>query len=175
MDNAHIPILGLAAYSGTGKTTLLIQLIPLLKAQGLRIGLIKHSHHSFEIDQPGKDSYELRQAGASPVMVVSRRRRAVIAEFVPEQEPGLNDQLKFFDQSAADLIIVEGFKTEKFPKIELYRAALGKALLYPNDPDIIAIASDPPLPTPAPIPELALNRPDVIAEFILFEFLPQYD
>jgi molybdopterin-guanine dinucleotide biosynthesis protein B len=175
MDNARIPILGFAAYSGTGKTTLLAQLIPLLKSRGLRIGLIKHSHHSFDIDHPGKDSYILRRAGATPVMIVSCRRRAIITEFLPEQEPHLNEQLPFFDQSALDLLLVEGFKAEKFPKIELHRAALGHSFLYPNDSDIIAIATDPTLSIPPPVPELALNRPDRIADFILTEFLPCYD
>jgi len=166
MQNARIPVLGFAAASGTGKTTLLTRLIPILKQNGLRIGLIKHSHHDFEIDRPGKDSFRLRKAGASPVLLVSRYRRAMITEFTPEAEPRLADQLKQFDQAELDLILVEGFRTEKFPKIELHRPALAKPLLYPNDPDIIAIATDSALETPDYLVQLELNRPEMIAEFI---------
>jgi molybdopterin-guanine dinucleotide biosynthesis protein B len=137
----------------------------------LRIGLIKHSHHNFQIDQPGKDSFQLRQAGASPVMIVSSHRRAIITEITPEKEPRLNDQLKVFDQSGLDLILVEGFKAEKFPKIELHRPSLAKPLLYPNDSDIIAIASDCELQTPAYLVKLNLNQPQMIAAFILDQFM----
>ena len=171
MQHAHIPLLGFAAFSGTGKTTLLTQIIPILKHQGLRIGLIKHSHHNFQIDQPGKDSYRLREAGASPVMLVSTHRRAIITDITPAQEPRLDDQLKHFDQSGLDLILVEGFKAEPFPKIELHRPSLNKPLLYPNDPNIIAIASDCPLQTPDTLTQLDLNQPDMIAAFILNQFM----
>ena len=171
MQHAHIPLLGFAAFSGTGKTTLLTQIIPILKHQGLRIGLIKHSHHNFQIDQPGKDSFRLREAGASPVMLVSTHRRAIITDITPAQEPRLNDQLKHFDQSELDLILVEGFKAEPFPKIELHRPSLNKPLLYPNDPNIIAIASDCPLQTPDTLTQLDLNQPDMIAAFILNQFM----
>ena len=171
MQHAHIPMLGFAAFSGTGKTTLLTQIIPILKQQGLRIGSIKHSHHNFQIDQPGKDSFRLREAGASPVMLVSTHRRAIITEIIPEQEPRLDDQLKLFDQSELDLILVEGFKAEPFPKIELHRPSLNKPLLYPNDPDIIAIASDCALATPAYLTQLDINQPEMIAAFILNQFM----
>ncbi len=171
MQHASIPILGFAAFSGTGKTTLLEQIIPLLKQQGLRIALIKHSHHNFQIDQPGKDSFRLREAGASPVMLISSHRRAIITEFAAAQEPMLDDQLKLFDQSELDLILVEGFKAEAFPKIELHRAAINKPLLYPNDPNIIAIATDTPLITPNTPTQLDINQPDMIATFILKQFL----
>ncbi|MDD2660247.1 MAG: molybdopterin-guanine dinucleotide biosynthesis protein B [Methylococcales bacterium] len=171
MQHAHVPILGFAAFSGTGKTTLLTQIIPLLKQHGLRIGLIKHSHHNFQIDQPGKDSFRLRAAGASPVMLVSTDRRAIITEITPEQEPRLDDQLKLFDQSELDLILVEGFKTEQFPKIELHRPSLNKPLLFPDDPDIIAIASDCSLETPGYLIQLDLNQPEMIAAFILNQFM----
>ena len=167
MQHAYIPLLGFAAFSGTGKTTLLTQIIPILKHQGLRIGLIKHSHHNFQIDQPGKDSFRLREAGASPVMLVSTHRRAIITDITPTQEPRLADQLKHFDQSGLNLILVEGFKAEPFPKIELHRPSLNKPLLYPNDPNIIAIASDCPLQTPDTLTQLDLNQPDIIAAFIL--------
>ncbi|MCK9620628.1 MAG: molybdopterin-guanine dinucleotide biosynthesis protein B [Methylobacter sp.] len=175
MQNARIPVLGFVAASGTGKTTLLTELIPLLKQDGLRIGLIKHSHHDFEIDQPGKDSFRLRKAGASPVMLVSRYRRAIISEFTPEQEPRLNDQLKQVDQSELDLILVEGFRTEQFPKIELHRPSLEKPLLYPNDPDIIAIATDAALDVPDYLPQLELNRPEMIAAFIRNHVMKNHD
>jgi molybdopterin-guanine dinucleotide biosynthesis adapter protein len=171
MQHAHIPILGFAAFSGTGKTTLLTQIIPLLKDHDLRIGLIKHSHHNFQIDQPGKDSFRLREAGASPVMLISTRRRAIITEISPTQEPRLDDQLQLFDQSELDLILVEGFKAEQFPKIELHRPSLNKPLLYPNDPDIMAIASDCTLETPDYLTQLDINQPEMIAAFILNQFM----
>jgi len=171
MQNAKIPLLGFAAFSGTGKTTLLTRLIPILKANGLRIGLIKHSHHDFEVDKPGKDSFRLRAAGASPVMLISKSRRAIITEITPEKEPRLDDQLKLFDQSELDLILVEGFRTEPFPKIELHRPSLDKPLLYPDDPHIIAIASDCPLETPPRVAQLDINQPEMIAEFILNPFM----
>jgi molybdopterin-guanine dinucleotide biosynthesis protein B len=171
MQHAHIPILGFAAFSGTGKTTLLTQTIPILKHHGLRIGLIKHSHHNFQIDQPGKDSFRLREAGASSVMLVSTHRRAIITEITPEREPRLDDQLKLFDQSELDLILVEGFKAEPFPKIELHRPSLNKPLLYPNDPNIIAVASDCALETPDYLTQLDINQPAVIAAFILKQFM----
>ncbi len=171
MQHASIPILGFAAFSGTGKTTLLEQIIPLLKQQGLRIALIKHSHHNFQIDQPGKDSFRLREAGASPVMLISSHRRAIITEFPRAQEPKLDDQLKLFDQSELDLILVEGFKAEAFPKIELHRATLNQPLLYPNDPNIIAIATDTALISSNSPTQLDINQPNMIATFILKQFL----
>ena len=167
MQNAQKPILGFAADSGTGKTTLLTRLIPLLKQQGLRVGLIKHSHHRFDVDQPGKDSHRLRMAGASPVMLVSRYRYAIMHEFETPQEPELDQQLKVLDQSGLDLILVEGFKAAKFPKIELHRQSLKRPFLFPNDPDIIALASDCPINVPDRLTQLDLNRPDLIARFIL--------
>jgi len=171
MQHAQVPILGFAAFSGTGKTTLLTQTIPVLKHHGVRLGLIKHSHHNFQIDQPGKDSFRLREAGASPVMLVSTHRRAIITEISPEQEPRLDDQLKLLDQSELDLILVEGFKAEQFPKIELHRPSLNKPLLYPNDPNIIAIASDCTLETPDYLIQLDINQPEIIADFILNQFM----
>jgi len=167
MQHAQKPILGFAAASGTGKTTLLTHLIPLLKQHGLRVGLIKHSHHSFDIDQPGKDSYRLRMAGASPVMLVSQFRYAIINEFESPEEPSLDRQLKILDQSGLDLILVEGFKAEKFSKIELHRPSLQRPLLFPEDPNIIAIASDEAVAAPAHLVKLDLNRADLIARFIL--------
>ena len=166
-----IPILGFAAPSGTGKTSLLTTLIPLLKAQDLQIGVIKHSHHDFEIDQPGKDSYLLCKAGATPVMLVSRYRRAIISELPAESEVTLADQVVAFPGANLDLLLVEGFRQENYPKIELHRPSLGKALLYPNDPSIIAIATDQAIETPTDLPCLNLNDPAAIAAFILNIFL----
>ncbi|MCX7100229.1 MAG: molybdopterin-guanine dinucleotide biosynthesis protein B [Methylobacter sp.] len=166
MKNAKIPVLGFVAASGTGKTTLLTQLIPLLKQMGLRIGLIKHSHHDFEIDQPGKDSYRLREAGATSVMLVSQYRRAIINELALDKELRLVDQLTHLNQAELDLILVEGFRSEIFPKIEIYRKLLDAPLLYPDDSDIIAIATDDPLQTPFHLTQLNLNEPQMIATFI---------
>ncbi len=173
MKNAKVPVLGFAAFSGTGKTTLLTQLIPILKRQGLRIGLIKHSHHNFQIDKPGKDSFRLREAGASPVMLVSTHRRAIITEFQAIIEPVLDEQLLAFDQSGLDLILIEGFKATQFPKIELHRPSMNMPLLYPNDPSIIAVASDFPLAIPATLAQLDLNQPELIAKFITQQFMRQ--
>lgn len=171
MQFQHITILGFAAFSGTGKTTLLEQIIPLLKQNGLKVGLIKHGHHDFDIDLPGKDSYRLREAGASPVMIVSSRRRAMITEISPQQEPSLSEQLKLFDQSGLDLLLIEGFKWESFPKIELHRTALDHPFLYPNDSSIIAIASDSPHTLSESLPQLNLNQPQQICDFIIYRFL----
>jgi molybdopterin-guanine dinucleotide biosynthesis protein MobB len=161
------PVLGFAAWSGTGKTTLLERLVPLLIARGLRVAVIKHAHHDFDIDLPGKDSHRLRQAGARQVLVASRRRWALITEQDDGRpEPRLAELLPQLDHAQLDLILAEGFKHEAIPKIELHRAALGKPLLHPDDPTVVAIASDAPLdPVPA-IPLLDLNRPAEIADFV---------
>lgn len=165
---ANCPVLGFVAFSGTGKTTLLKQLIPSLKARGLQLAVIKHSHHEFDIDIPGKDSYELRQAGAEQVMVASRRRWALMVE-TPNQvdDPQLDSLLQHLDSTALDLILVEGFKHEAIPKIELHRPALQKPLLCPGDSDIIAVASDAPLKQQIAVPVLALNNPETIADFVV--------
>lgn len=170
LNNARLPILGFAAFSGTGKTTLLVKLLAVLRARGYRVGVVKHAHHSFEIDKPGKDSYELRKAGAVQMLVGSRNRWALVAETEREQEPRLDDLLRHLDQEALDLILVEGFKAERFPKIELHRSDLGHPLLHPDDDSIIAIASDALLPVKTPLPLLDLNEPEAIADFVL-EFL----
>lgn len=158
------PILGFAASSGTGKTTLLIELIPLLKKQGLRIAVIKHSHHDFDIDQPGKDSYRLRKSGADQTLVASAWRWALITETPEQQPPTLSNLTQKLDHELIDLILVEGFKHETFPKIELHRTATGKPPLYPNDSSIIAIACDSTIE--APITILDINNPAMIAEYI---------
>ena len=167
LDNAHVPILGFAAYSGTGKTTLLLKVLPLLKAKGLRVGMIKHAHHSFEVDYPGKDSFELRKAGADQMLVVSRQRWALMVEAPRPDDARLDEVLLDVDQGKLDLILVEGFKRERFRKIELHRPAVGKPLLYPQDDQIIAIASDGPLPDDCRLPRLDLNDAAAIANFVV--------
>lgn len=161
------PILGFVAYSGTGKTTLLEQLIPELRAQGLRVALLKHAHHDFDIDIPGKDSYRLRKAGATQVMVASARRWALVNENDEcRDEPQLAELLQHLDPSRFDLLLVEGFKHENYPKIELWRSELAKPLLHPHDHHIIALACDREAAIEPAIPRLNLNDIATIAEFI---------
>jgi len=164
-----LPIFGFSAFSGTGKTRLLTQLLQILQQQGLRIGAVKHAHHQFEVDHQQSDSYQLRKAGAEQMLVASRHRMALITELdETEREPRLAELLRALDTASLDLVLVEGFKKERFPKIELHRPSLGKRLLYPDDPDVIAIATDGPLNTqPCHIPVLNLNQPDAIAGFLL--------
>lgn len=168
MLQSRVPVLGLAAFSGTGKTTLLKKLLPRLREAGLRIGMIKHTHHDFDIDQPGKDSYRLRKAGADQMLIASGRRWALMVE-TPEQagDPRLQEMIERMDAQRLDLILVEGFKHESFPKIELHRPALGRPLLYPDDPEIIAFVSDQAAVETAPLPYLQLEDVNAIAEFIL--------
>jgi len=164
--NIRIPVLGFAAYSGTGKTTLLVKLLPLLAARGLRVGVIKHAHHDFDIDKPGKDSYELRKAGAGQMLVASSRRWALMVEKPDESEPQLDDLLSRLDQAALDLILVEGFKRETFPKIWLYRAEARHPAAYADYPSVVAVAADGPLPEIASVPVLDMNNPEQIADFV---------
>ena len=162
-----VPVIGFAAWSGTGKTTLLTQMIPWMRTLGLRVALIKHAHHDFDIDQPGKDSYVLRHAGAEQVLIASSRREAWIRERRPETEPTLAELVSRLDRSALDLVLVEGFRHIRFPKIELHRPALRRPLLFPDDDSIVAIACDAPLPVAAPLPILDLNDPAAIGAFAL--------
>ncbi|MBA1145449.1 molybdopterin-guanine dinucleotide biosynthesis protein B [Ectothiorhodospiraceae bacterium WFHF3C12] len=164
--NARRPILGFAAYSGTGKTTLLRAVLPRLRAAGVRLALVKHAHHGFDIDHPGKDSYELRRAGADQVLVTSPRRRALMMERPAEVDPRLADELAYLHQDETDLILVEGFRHERFPKIELRRGARDDAMLADTDPTVIAVASDRPATT-HPLPWLDINDPDAVSAFIL--------
>ena len=159
-------VLGFAAWSGTGKTTLLTRLIPVLRDHGLRVGVVKHAHHTFDVDQPGKDSYELRHAGASRVLVGSRVRWALMVERDAEDEPELAELLANMPSADLDLVLVEGFKHERFAKIELHRPSLGRPLLHPGDDSIIAVASDVALEPPPPVPQLDLNDIDALAAFI---------
>ena len=171
MINAQIPIIGFTAYSGTGKTTLLKKLLPIFRDKGLRVGMIKHTHHTFEVDQPGKDSYELRKAGASEMLIASGRRWALMVDTEIEGDPELQDMLDRLDQSVLDLILVEGFKHVVFPKLELHRPSLGKPLLFPEDPDVIAVLSDGELAEATDLPILDINDAAAIVEFIISRFL----
>lgn len=137
-----VPVLGFAAYSGTGKTTLLEKLIPLLLCQGIRVALIKHSHHDIEMDEPGKDSYRLRKAGASQVILSGAKRSICFHDNSTEQAQSLQRQLSLLDSSTLDIVLVEGYRDQAFPKIEVYRQELAKPLLFPNDQSIIALVSD---------------------------------
>jgi molybdopterin-guanine dinucleotide biosynthesis adapter protein len=163
-------IIGLAGWSGSGKTTLVTSVIPVLRRRGLKVATVKHAHHDFDIDQPGKDSWRHRQAGASEVAVVSSRRWAIVHELGAEPEPPLAEVLAKL--SPADLVIVEGFKRHAHPKLEVYRAAVGKPLLYPDDDCIVAIATDAPLPQ-AQLPVLRLDDVEAIADAMQAEALPR--
>ncbi|HIF9373652.1 TPA: bifunctional molybdopterin-guanine dinucleotide biosynthesis adaptor protein MobB/molybdopterin molybdotransferase MoeA [Photobacterium damselae] len=169
--NASLPLLGFAAFSGTGKTTLLEAMLPKLVEQGLRVAVIKHAHHNFDIDQEGKDSYRLRKAGASQMLISSRFRRALVTE-TPEVEAELPHLIKQLDQSVLDLILVEGFKAISFPKIELHREEIGKPWLYPDDSNIIAVASDSKPETT--LPTLDINDLDAITSFVVNYAKTQY-
>lgn len=160
----NLPLLGFAAYSGTGKTTLLEALLPKLTATGLRIGLLKHAHHDFDVDKPGKDSYRLRKAGASQMLIASRNRHALMTE-TPDAEAEFDYLLTRFDAEKLDVILVEGCKNIAFPKIELHRAEVGKPWLYPHDENIIAIAADETVATD--LPQMHINDLDAIADFVL--------
>ncbi len=160
----NLPLLGFAAYSGTGKTTLLEALLPKLTAAGLRIGLLKHAHHDFDVDKPGKDSYRLRKAGASQMLIASRNRHALMTE-TPDAEAAFDYLLTRFDAEKLDMILVEGCKNIAFPKIELHRAEVGKPWLYPHDENIIAIAADGTVETD--LPQMHINDLDAIADFVL--------
>ncbi len=154
---------GFAGYSGSGKTTLIEAVIPMLVARGSRVSLIKHAHHSFDVDQPGKDSYRHRAAGATEVLVSSQQRWVLMHELRGDAEPNLDELLARL--SPCDFAIVEGFKRAPIAKIEVHRAAAATELLYPNDPHIIAIATDTPLN--AALPQFSINNPAAIAEFII--------
>jgi molybdopterin-guanine dinucleotide biosynthesis protein B len=155
--------IGIAGWSGAGKTTLLTRLIPVLAQRGLRIATIKHAHHAFDVDQPGKDSYEHRKAGASEVIVSSARRWVVMHEVGDAAEASLADLLR--KVSPCDLVLVEGFKNEPLPKIEVFRRSVGKPALHEEDEHIVAIATDETLPA-ARVPVVDLNDITAVADVI---------
>jgi molybdopterin-guanine dinucleotide biosynthesis protein B len=154
---------GFAGWSGSGKTTLIEKLIPLLVKRGLRVSLIKHAHHTFDVDVPGKDSYRHRHAGASEVMVTSSRRWVLMHELRGSAEPSFDEQVKHL--SPCDLLIVEGFKFAPIPKLEVWRQETGEGLLHPKDPHIVGVASDVKVDTR--LPWFDLNDPAAIADFIV--------
>jgi len=164
---SEIPIIGIAAWSGTGKTTLLREILPLLRGRGLRVGVVKHAHHDFDTDLPGKDSYELRKAGATHVLVGSRKRWALVVETDLDADPPLSALLAHIATDELDLILVEGMKHEAIPKIELHRQAVRRPLLCLTDRNVIAVAADGPLVLPDNLPVLDLNNAAAIAAFIV--------
>jgi molybdopterin-guanine dinucleotide biosynthesis adapter protein len=163
-------VIGLAGWSGSGKTTLVTRVIPALVGRGLKVATVKHAHHEFDLDKPGKDSWLHREAGASEVAVASSRRWALIHELRDEAELSLVEILNKL--SPVDLVIVEGFKRHAHPKLEVYRASVGKPPLHPDDDCIVAIATDRPLPQ-APLPVLMLDDIEGIANVLLAEAMPR--
>lgn len=161
-------VVGFAGYSGTGKTTLVEQLIPQLRAQGLRVSVVKHAHHKFDIDHPGKDTFRHREAGAYEVVVASSRRLALIRQWEVPQELSVHALIAELDPGV-DWVLVEGFKHSELRKIEVWRAALDKPARYLDDPHVVAVATDDPahLPQPPACPVLDLNAPAVVARWLL--------
>jgi molybdopterin-guanine dinucleotide biosynthesis adapter protein len=156
-------VIGIAGYSGSGKTTLIEKVIPVLVGEGLRVSLIKHAHHEFDVDQPGKDSYRHRHAGCAEVLVSSSKRWALMHELRGAPEPSLQDLLK--QVSPCDLVIVEGYKTEPIAKIEVHRCASHTPLLHPDDPHVVAVATDELLETD--LPQIDVNDAAAVARFII--------
>ena len=162
-------IIGLAGWSGSGKTTLITKLIPLLVARRLRVSTLKHAHHGFDLDRPGKDSFFHRAAGATEVIISSARRWAILHELREEPEWDLAALVKKI--SPVDLVLVEGFKRDKFPKLEIHRIANGKPLLHTEDPHIVAVASDSAV-LAARVPVVDLNDIELIADLLLKHAVP---
>ena len=163
-------VMGFAGWSGAGKTTLITRLIPVITARGFSVLTIKHAHHAFDIDKPGKDSYVHRQAGATEVLVTSANRWALMHELRGSPEPDLTELLTRL--APVDVVLVEGFKRTTPIKIEVHRPSLGKPLIYPDDPAVVAFASDVPVPLPSTMPALALQDVEAIAEFVLLRAIP---
>src|SRR5476649_1376337 len=159
--NVSMRIIGLAGWSGSGKTTLITKLIPSLLTRGLRVSTLKHAHHGFDLDKPGKDSFVHRAAGATEVIISSAKRWAILHELRDEPEWDLADLVA--RMSPVDLVLIEGFKRDAFPKLEIHRAENGKPLLHPEDPHIIAVACDSALPA-STVPVIDLNDIDAIAD-----------
>jgi len=156
-------IIGIAGYSGSGKTTLIEKIVPLFVREGLRVSLIKHAHHEFDVDQPGKDSYRHRHAGCAEVLITSSTRWALMHELRDAAEPTLHDQVKHL--APCDLVLVEGYKSEPIPRVEVHRRASHAPLLYPEDPHVVAIATDEPLETH--LPQFPLDDAAAVASFIV--------
>ena len=165
-------LIGLAGWSGAGKTTLMSRLIPELAARGVGVSTLKHAHHAFDLDQPGKDSYVHRSAGARQVLVSSANRWALMTELRGAKEPGLAELLRRLDP--VDLVIVEGFKRDAHPKIEVHRGANGKPWLHPEDPHIVGIAADIAPPSDR-LPRAGLDDIAAIADLVLRHASPLAD
>jgi molybdopterin-guanine dinucleotide biosynthesis protein B len=163
-------IIGFAGWSGSGKTTLITRIIPVLTARGISVSTIKHAHHGFDIDKPGKDSYAHRRAGATEVLVTSGNRWALMHELRGNPEPDLGELLATL--APVDLVLVEGFKRTTPIKIEVHRPALGKPLIYPDDPSVVAVATDMSVPLPTSIRRLALDDVEAIADFVVLQAMP---
>jgi len=161
-------IIGIAGWSGAGKTTLLARVIPRLTARGLTVSTLKHAHHAFDLDQPGKDSHTHRAAGATEVLVSSANRWALVHEL--RGAPELSVGALLAKLSPVDLVIVEGFKREPHPKLEVHRPALGKPLLAGEDPHIVAVAAD--VPVSAPVPVVMLDDTDAVIDILLNHAVP---
>lgn len=157
-------VMGIVGWSGSGKTSLLVQLLPLLTARGLKVSTMKHAHHRFDLDTRGKDSFQHREAGASEVLVVTAARWVLMHESRTEAEPPIEELIQ--RMTAVDLLLIEGFKTHPHPKLEIHRASEGKPLLCLDDPHIVALAVDQPV-AGVTLPQLDLNDPPAIVEFIL--------
>lgn len=162
----RLPLLGIAAWSGTGKTTLLEALLPRLSDRGLKVAVVKHAHHAFDVDRPGKDSHRLREAGAHPMLIASRARWAMMMNTPDRDEPDLAHLLEQLLPLAPDLVLIEGFKTWPLPKLELHRAALGKPLLAPEDPWVRAVASSDELTLPTGVESLPLDDLGTLTEWV---------
>jgi molybdopterin-guanine dinucleotide biosynthesis protein B len=157
-------VFGFAGYSGSGKTTLIEQLVPRFIARGLKVSLIKHAHHGFDIDQPGKDSYRHREAGCTEVLLSSNQRWVLMHELRGDAKPTLEEQIGML--SPCDLVLVEGHKSnDLIPKLEVYRPSVGKPPIHTEYPNIVAVASDAKVDTELPV--LDINDPDAIAQFIM--------
>lgn len=172
-------VVGFAGYSGSGKTTLVEQLIPALKLRGLRVSVVKHAHHKFDVDYPGKDSHRHREAGAFEVVIASNRRLALMREYEQPFEPKVHHLIaELYD--GVDWVLVEGFKSSDLLKIEVWRAAVGKPVRYPEDDFIAAVATDDAarLPVPTGLDVLDLNDPDAVAQWLVthgerFDYNPE--
>ncbi len=162
-------IIGLAGWSGSGKTTLITKLIPHLIARGVTVSTLKHAHHGFDLDQPGKDSFFHRAAGATEVVISSAKRFAILHELRGEPEWDLPDLVA--KMAPVDLVLVEGYKRDAFPKLEIYRAANGKPPIHPEDPHVVAVAADTALPE-ARVPVIDLNDIDAIADLLMKYAVP---
>lgn len=160
----HMKVFGLAGWSGSGKTTLVVRLLPELIGRGIAVSTVKHAHHNFDVDQPGKDSWRHREAGAREVLVGSARRWALVHELGDEDEPTLDELLSHL--APVDLVLVEGFKRDAIDKLEVFRHENGKPPLFTDDPRVVAVASDGPLPE-ARVPVLDIDDIAAIADFII--------